>query len=228
MSRVGEKIKKARLESSLSQKQLAKKLGVSESFINDVESGKKIINEALISKVSKVLNKDINDISMSFEEQALEEKVEKKVYAPREATNKKSKEAVNEVWSEAFGEVLRNVPVYDYSMARVLEFRKMPVIDNKIEGYGQDKVFFLSIQDDEMIGFRMSKGDIAFCHSIKDIENNSICLIEINGERVIRQIKRLDSNKILLVSNKNNLKTETLQAKNIKVIGRLDKVEIKL
>lgn len=40
MSRVGEKIKEARLKSGLTQKALAKKLGVSDKFINEVEIGK--------------------------------------------------------------------------------------------------------------------------------------------------------------------------------------------
>ncbi len=45
MSRVSDKIKEARLKKGLTQKQLAKKLGVAENFINEVESGRKIINE---------------------------------------------------------------------------------------------------------------------------------------------------------------------------------------
>ena len=43
MSRVGEKIKEARLKSGMTQKVLAKKLGVAEKFINEVETGRRII-----------------------------------------------------------------------------------------------------------------------------------------------------------------------------------------
>jgi len=67
VSRVAEKIKSLRLEAGMSQKALAKKLGVAESFINDVELGRKIINENMIKRISKIFNKDINDISMSVE-----------------------------------------------------------------------------------------------------------------------------------------------------------------
>ncbi|MBU5592186.1 XRE family transcriptional regulator [Clostridium sp. MSJ-4] len=231
MSRVGEKIKKARLEANMTQKQLSKKLGVAESFINDLEMGKKIINENLIARISKVLNKDINDISMSFDEEALkEEKSSTKAYSEEKSTSKKNKvkEEVQEVWSEAFGDVLKNVPIFNYAMNRVLGHKKMPVMSNKIEGYSQDRVFFIEIENDDMVGFRIGKGDLAFCHSLKDVENNSICLIELNGERVIRQIKRLDNTKALLLSNKVNLKTETVQIKDIRVVGKLDRLEIKL
>ena len=42
MSRVGDKIKQVRESKAISQKQLGKKIGVSESFINEVEMGKKL------------------------------------------------------------------------------------------------------------------------------------------------------------------------------------------
>ena len=51
MSRIGEKIKNLRNKKGLTQKQLSKKLGVSESFINDIELGRKIINESLMTKL---------------------------------------------------------------------------------------------------------------------------------------------------------------------------------
>jgi transcriptional regulator with XRE-family HTH domain len=40
LSRVGERIKEARLKSNMTQKALAKKLGVAEKYINEVELGK--------------------------------------------------------------------------------------------------------------------------------------------------------------------------------------------
>lgn len=222
MSRIGDKIKEVRLSSKLTEKQLAKKLGVAESFIKDVELGRKVANESLINRISKILGKDLNDITMSFEEQALEEgKQEKKgVSAPVEK--------VKDVWNDAFSSVLKTVPVYGYDMSKALEGRKMPIMDNKIEGHSKDKVLFLQIEDDDMMGFRISKGDIAFAHITHEVQNNSICLIEYNGERKIRQIKKLDNTKLLLVSNKGSLRTETVGIKEIKVLVKLDRVEIKL
>lgn len=222
MSRIGDKIKEVRLASKLTEKQLAKKLGVAESFIKDVELGRKVANESIINRISKILGKDLNDITMSFEEQALEEgKQEKKgKNAPVEK--------IKDVWNDAFSSVLKTVPVYGYAMSKVLEGRKMPIMDNKIEGYSKDKVLFLKIEDDDMIGFRISKEDIAFAHITHEIQNNSICLIEYNGERKIRQVKKLDNTKLLLVSNKGSLRTETVGVKEIKVLVKLDRLEIKL
>ncbi|MDZ5000912.1 helix-turn-helix domain-containing protein, partial [Clostridium perfringens] len=71
MSRVGEKIKEARLKSGMSLKMLAKKLGVAEKFINEVELGRKVAQESFIDKAAKVLNTDFNDVSMVVTDEAL-------------------------------------------------------------------------------------------------------------------------------------------------------------
>lgn len=226
MSRVGEQIKQTRIASGITQKQLAKKLGVAESFVNEVECGRKVVNQNLIDRISKVLGKDINDISMSFEEQTYEE--EKQVKREISKNNSKDKSETQEVWNDAFGSIIKNVPVYVYDLKKAISSKMLPIVGNKIEGYSQDKVFYIEIQDDDMVGFRINKGDIAFAHIIHEVENNAICLIEHGNERVIRQIKRLDSNKLLLISNRNSLRTETVEVKEIKVIAKLDRVEFKL
>jgi transcriptional regulator with XRE-family HTH domain len=222
MSRIGEKIKTIRTNVGMSQKQLSKKLGVNEAFINDVECGRKIINQNLIDKISKVLGKDINDITMAFEEQVYEEEKDKKYSV------EPKKESVKEVWNEAFGSVLKNIPIYKYNLQKAVSFKQLPLINNKVEGYAQDKAFYLEIEDDDMMGFRIAKGDLAFAHSTHEIENNAICLVEYGNNRVIRQIKKLDNNKILLISNKGSFRTETVEIKEINVIAKLDRVEIKL
>lgn len=64
MARVGEELKKSRLEANMSMKQVAKKLGVSESFVNEVELGRRIVNEDLIKRFSKVFNKKIGSMGL--------------------------------------------------------------------------------------------------------------------------------------------------------------------
>lgn len=230
MSRAGEKLKDIRIKLGLSQKALAKKMGVAESFINEVETGRKILNETMLSKLSKLAGKDINDITMSIEEETTMEDVDIKAgsFKSNKTPLVKASAEVNDVWNNALSSVLKTVPIYKYDLKEVVGSRQMPVISNRIEGYALDKVLYLEIEDDDMIGFRMSRGDIAFAHLTHELENNSICLLEINSERVIRQIKKLDNSKVLLVSNRNTLKTETVYIKNINIIARLSRIEIKL
>lgn len=223
MSRVGERIKEAREKSGMTQKALAKKLGVAEKFVNEVETGRKIINESLISKVSKVLNTDLNDINMVV----TDEELQKELKAEKQVRQTKPAE-VNEVWNQAFGSVLKNVPIYDYSLAQVKGYKQLATASNKIEGHTANKVFYLRIENNDMTGYRIQENDLALCYSIKEIENNSICLVEFNGKRVIRQIKKLDNVKALLISNNGSMRTETANIKEVKAIAKLYRIEFDL
>jgi transcriptional regulator with XRE-family HTH domain len=226
VSRVGEKIKEARLKSGMSQKLLAKKLGVAEKFINEIEMGRRVAQESLIDKASKILNADFNDVSMVVTDEALIE--ERK--AMSDVKNKSSKGNIekDEVWTNAFSSVLKNVPILDYSLKNNKGFKELPIHSNKVEGYSQDKVLYLEIQDDEMSGFRMLKGDLAFATLVKEVSNNGIFLVEYKGRRAIRQIKNLGNSKVLLVSNAGSLLTETMNFNEISVLAKLDRIEIKL
>jgi len=222
MSRVGEKIKNTRMGIGMSQKQLAKKLGVAESFVNEVEAGRKIINQDLIDRVSKVLGKDINDISLSFEDQVFKEEKEKKQLN----VQKDKPEKVNDVWNEAFASVIKSIPIYNYCFTKVIGTKQLPLLNNKIEGHNQDKVLYLEIEDDDMIGFRIAKGDLAFAQLTNEFYNNSISLIQYGDNRIIRQLKKLDSNKALIISNKGIVKTETVEIKDLKVVAKLERIEV--
>ncbi|MDQ0150167.1 multiprotein-bridging factor 1 family protein [Eubacterium multiforme] len=225
MSRVGDRIKEARLKANMPQKALAKKLGVSEKYINEVELGRKIAQESFINKVSKVLNTDLNDISMVATDEELME--EKKSFREVNSTSKKNNKS-NDVWENAFSSVLKNVPIYDYSLKNIKGHKELPIHSNKIEGYNQDKVLYIEVSDDEMSGFRMLKGDLVFGHLVTELNQNGFYLVEYKGETKIREIRRLDNSKALLMNNRGSLMTETVEVRNIKVIAKLDRIEIKL
>lgn len=224
MSGIGERIKNARNAKGMTQKQLAKKLGVAESFINEVESGRKVVNENLMDRIGKVLGGDLEDMSSMMNTLIMEE--EKVKTAPKKVN--KPAEAINDVWNDALGSVLKSVGIYGYDLSKSVGKKELPIISNKVEGFAQDKVLYLQIENDDLIGLRIAKGDLAFANLTSEIENNAICLIDHNGERVLRQIKKLDANKILLISNRGSLRTETVSPKDIKVIAKLNRLEIKL
>ncbi|MDD3223352.1 MAG: helix-turn-helix domain-containing protein [Clostridium sp.] len=224
MTRIGEKIKFLRNKNGMTQKKLAKKLGVSESYINEIENGRKVVKEDIISKISKMFSTELDDVNMYAEESSNEEKVKIK---PIESRPLKKKE-INEVWGDAFKSILKDVTIFKMDLKTKVGVRPLPIISNKIEGHPKEKVFLVEVQDNDMIGFRIAKGDIAFAHVENEVRNNAICIVDYNGENVIRQIKKIDSSKILLVSNGNSIITHTVNTKDIKIIARLDKVEIKL
>ena len=232
MSRVGEKIKDARLKSGLSQKALAKKLGVSDKFVNEVETGRRVAQESFIERAGKLLNVDFNDISMVVTDEDLMEERKAQKLDVKETKSKSKGQArilgeTSEVWTDAFSSVLKTVNVYDYSLKNVLGSRELPNYSNKVEGFAADKVLYLKIADNDMSGFRMMKDDIAFGHLVKEA-SNGIFLIEFKGKRAIRQIKLLGNSRALLISNAGSVVTETVELNNIKVIAKLERVEISL
>lgn len=223
MSRVGQRIKEARLKSGMSQKVLAKKLGVAEKYINDVELGRKVVQESFIGKAAKILNTDLNDINMVVTDEALME--ERKTL---EVNKRPKKVETSEVWNDAFASVLKSVPVFDYSLNSIKGKKELPVHSNKVEGFPLDKVLYIEVQDNDMSGFRMVKGDLAFAHLVKEPSNNGIFLLDYKGERIIRQLKSLGNSKYLLVSNGGALLTETVTVKDFEVVAKLERIEINL
>ncbi|GAB6168667.1 XRE family transcriptional regulator [Clostridium carnis] len=229
MSRVGEKIKEARLKSGITQKALAKKLGVAEKYINEVELGRKVAQESFIDKAAKILKADLNDISMVVTDEALME--ERKNFVSKQVTSNKSAKVKNEqdeVWTSAFSSVLKNVPIFDYELKKQKGFKELPIHSNKVEGFPQDKVFYIEVQNDEMSGFRMLKGDLVFGHLVKEGTNNGIFLVKYKDKTAIRQMKSLGNSKILLVSNGGSLLTETMELKEVEIIAKLERIEINL
>lgn len=224
MSRLGSKILEARTRKGLSRKQLAKKIGVAEKYIEEVELGKKIISEGLLAKITKIIGEDVNDISMSFEEAVFEEEKETKV----KYKTPKNTSTENESWTSALSSILVEVPVYGYDLNKVVSRIPMAVMGNKIDGIAKDKALFVKIENDDMLGFRIAKGDVAFAVLTHEVMNNKICLIEYNDKRAIRQIKTLDSQKVLLINNINGIRTETVDKKQLKVLAELkwNKVEL--
>lgn len=230
MSRVGEKLKEARLKSGLTQKALAKKLGVSDKFINEVEIGKRVVQENFIERASKLLNVDLNDISMVVTDEALmeERKEEKAREKEKKKVSPKTLGETSEVWTEAFSSVLKKVNIYDYSLNNVLGDKELPNYSGKIEGFPVDKVIYLKVSDNDMSGFRIMKDDLAFGHLVKEVSNNGIFLIEYKEKRIIRQIKLLGNSRALLISNEGSVRTETVELNNLKVIAKLERIEFNL
>ena len=66
---LGKRIKKARLEKSLTQEKFTEILDLSVSFISQIESGKKKISLTRLIEVSNILEKPINYFIIGYEAQ---------------------------------------------------------------------------------------------------------------------------------------------------------------
>jgi len=236
MSRIGKEISKVRQQKGMSPKQLAKALGVSEGFVLDIESGKKIINDDMVGRVSKALDFQLGPIGLFASEDNLAQannQTESRSYRTTDDTTRLAAKAspqqpVQEVWDDAFGNILKTVPIYDYRMDKIIDKKLLPIEKNKVEGFQKEKVFYLNIEDSDMAGYRIFKGDRALAVLTNEIDSDGIFFVEYSGARAVRQVKRLQTDKLLLICNKGTLVTETIATRDIKVLARLVKLEIVL
>ncbi len=229
MARVGEELKKSREEAKMTMKQLSKKLGVSESFINEVEQGRRVVNEDLMKRFSKVLNKNIKTMGLgSLEETAESEPVQEQKETIRKEVYTAPKTPVNELWNQAFGENIKNIPIYDYEMKTPIDHRSFVVEKKKIEGYPMDKVMMFKVQNDDLKDYRIEKGDYLIAHEHKDIRNGAFMLISHKDKKMIRKVKNLNNGTVELIQGIGSKESQIVSIKEITVYAEMDKLEIKL
>ncbi|HHW66625.1 MAG: transcriptional regulator, family [Defluviitaleaceae bacterium] len=228
MSRLGQQIADLRNKKGMTRKQLAKKAGISEKALEEMETGRKIINSTILHTFSKILGEPIDDgvINDDFFE---ENKEEKRASVKKIEKRKDTETApIEPIWNDAFSSVLKTVPIYDYTLSNVTGSRQLPVVDNKVEGFSKDKVFYLTVEDDDMLGFRMMKGDLVLAFSTHEFNNQGFYFIEYDGKRMLRQIKKLSQSQLLLIENRGVVKTRTVSPQEIKILAKLIRIEINI
>jgi transcriptional regulator with XRE-family HTH domain len=57
---IGSKIREARIKMGISQRRLAKQLGISNTYLSDIEVGRTLPSVNTLLKISKALDKDIS------------------------------------------------------------------------------------------------------------------------------------------------------------------------
>ncbi|TYQ16513.1 UNVERIFIED_CONTAM: putative transcriptional regulator with C-terminal CBS domains [Acetivibrio alkalicellulosi] len=217
MSRMGLEISRLRKELGMTHKQLAKSLGVTEGFIIEVEAGRRVLNENLIKRVGKVLRQEVGKLEIYESKPEPDKNIEKVVETP-----------VQDIWNDALAGVIMNIPVYNYKMDHTTTIKKLPIIANKVEGLPKDRVIYLTIEDNDMTMFRLSKGDMVLAYKTHEINKEGIFLIQFKEKRMVRQLKDINNGKLLLVSNRGSLVTETVYKKDVDIVARLVRVEIEL
>jgi transcriptional regulator with XRE-family HTH domain len=240
MSRVGDEIKRLREEKGMTHKQLAKQVGAAENFILDVEAGRRVVNDSLITRLSKVLGKDIGSASLMEPESFRSEKsqapagfpaqtpIPRTAYTPMEKRSEAFAGNVKDVWNDALSSVLKPVPVYDQSMKKILSHRQLPIINGKVEEYPKDKVCFLKIETDEMSGLRLMPDDLVFACQTQEFEEEGVYLVEAAQRRVLRQLKKTQGNQYMLSHHQATTTKEELPKAQVQILARLLRVEFTL
>lgn len=234
MSRVGENIKKVREAAGLSPKALAKKIGVSESFLIDVELGRRVVNEAMIQRFSKVLGRNVSELGLdSFESAVFKE--EKEIQrqsrikeAPRKAEPSAQSAPRNEVWDQAFGSNLKSVPVYGPAFEQAVGQRLYPVENGRIHGLTADKAVLIRQDSNDLAGYGILHGSELLGAPLRDLSQNGFYLIALGNRNVIRKVKLLGNGNVLLLRREDREISETVSQKSVKALLHFVRVETKL
>ena len=176
MSRMGDTIRASRVKYGLSEKQLAKKTGLAESFIKDVEAGKRIPSDDQAKRMLKAcgVTQSVGTEIDTANEPEVRLRPKPRPYIipvpedePEPTPQQKQAQAEsNDAWLDALGGVLKRVPVTD-EKGLVMDHVLFPVTGGKIEGASPDKVLLFRVPDDSLSGFRIHAGDLLLTIRVK-------------------------------------------------------------
>lgn len=240
MSRLGDLLMLERTRQKLTRKQVARMCGISESYLKDVEEGRRIIQD---DQARRILNKlgtsQRNEAEFSLDEiaatvdlgtlapQKPAPQPEKKPEPRPEPARPVSAEEQSGIWLDALSSVLRPVPVMNAGWIQIS--RKMvPIQDGKIEGAKPERVVYFLAPDDSMRAMRIEKGDLVLIVPQNLPEDGAIMLVEYGAHRCLRRVKLLGNSNILLQSGDRELGAESVHISDIKIVGRAVRVEITL
>ena len=241
MSRLGDLIRTERIRQKMTPKQVAKKCGVSESYLMAVEAGTRIIADDQARRILKAIGlKQQNEAEFTLDDIAatvdlaqvqpkLAEALKKK---PEHKEAEKVASSVEEsvagsVWLDALQSVLKRVPVMNAVMKPV-SYKLVPVENGRIEGANPDKVFFYLAPDNSMRGFRIHKGDVVLTVPAQSPVDGAVMLMNYNDHRYLRKIKVLDDRNVLLQSYDREYEAETVPISEIGFIARCVSVSFEL
>ena len=224
----------------MTPKQVARKCGVSESYLVAVEAGTRIIADDQARRILKAIGLKqqteaeftLDDIAATVDLAQVQPRLAEAVKKPPKkeaelAASSEDEGVAGSVWLDALQSVLKRVPVMNAVMKPVA-YRLVPVENGRIEGANPDKVFFYLAPDDSMRGFRIHKGDIVLTVPAQSPVDGAIMLMNYKEHRYLRKVKVLDDRQVLLQSYDREYEAETVPISEIGFLSRAVQVTFEL
>ena len=238
MSRLGDLILLERTRQKLTRKQVAKKCGISEGYLKDVEEGRRIIQDDQARRILRTMGTNqrkeaefsLDEIAATVDLGTLAPKpapAPKPQPKPEPAAKPASPEEQSGIWLDALSSVLKPVPIMNAGWIQVGR-RMTPILEGKIEGAKPDRVVYFEAPDDSMRAMRIEKGDLVLVVPQSLPVDGAIMLVEYGAHRCLRRIKLLGNSNILLQSGDRALDAEAISISEIKLVGRAVRVEFSL
>lgn len=242
MSRLGDLIRLERTRQKLTYKQVARKCGVSEKYLEEVESGRRIIQDDQARRILRSMGMQqqteadftLDDIAATVDLQsavptiarAAEKKLTKK--EKHEGTEDGSAEPVTgSIWLDALSGVLKHVPVMNAAMKEV-GHRLLPITNGKIEGANPDKVYYLTAPDNDLRGFRVMKGDLLLVVPAQAPVDGAIMVLDTPYGKIMRKTVSMPNFQVMLQKFDQSCESEIRNLNAITVVGRCVRLEAEL
>ncbi len=242
MSRLGDLIRLERTRQGLTHKQVARKCGVSDKYLMEVEAGTRIIADDQARRILKAMGMKeqtesdftLDDIAATVDLQSAVPQLTKAVEAKKPVKTEKS-EAKTEsdpgvagsIWLDALSGVLKHVPVYNAVMKEV-GHRLLPITNGKIEGASPDKVFYFMAPDNDLRGFRVQHGDLLLVVPAQAAVDGAIMLLQTPQGRVLRKVKRYNDYQAMLQKYDDTFESELKNYNELTFVGRCVRLEAEL
>ena len=240
MSRLGDLIKLERTRRGLDPKTVAKKSGVSVSYILEVEAGTRIIRDDQARRILKTMGMEqpqetdftLDDIASTVDLQSAIPRavkaVEKRETPDKgKAGDKDGDGLAGSIWLDALSGVLQHEPVYNAVMKEVGS-RLLPVTEGKVEGAPKDKVYYFKAPDDDMRGFRVHKNDLVLVVPAGSPQDNAMMLIETPQGKMLRMMKVMPRLQVMLQKYDQAFESEIVNMADLKVVGKCVRLEAEL
>ena len=242
MSRLGDLIRLERTRQKLTYKQVARKCGVSEKYLEEVESGRRIIQDDQARRILRAMGMQqqteadftLDDIAATVDLQsavptiakAAEKKLTKK--EKREGEEGQPAEAVaGSIWLDALSGVLKHVPIMNAAMKEV-GHRLLPITNGKIEGANPDKVYYMMAPDNDMRGFRVVKGDLLLVVPAQAPVDGAIMVLDTPFGKILRKTVAMPNFQVMLQKFDQSCESEIKNLNAVTVVGRCVRLEAEL
>ena len=230
MSRLGDLIRLERTRQGLTHKQVARKCGVSDKYLMEVEAGTRIIQDEQARRILKVMGlTQQTEADFSLDDIAATVDLQSAVPQLTRAVEKKEKQPVAEakadpgvsgsIWLDALAGVLKHVPIYNAVMKEV-GHRLLPITNGKIEGANPDQVFYFMAPDNDLRGFRVQRGDLVLVVPAQAAVDGTIMLLQTPQGRVLRKVKRVNDYQAMLQKYDDGFESEIKNYSDIMFVGR--------
>ena len=244
MSRLGDLLLLERTRQKMTRKQVARMCGISEGYLQDVEEGRRIIQDDQARRILRKIGvRKEQEVDFTLDEIAAavdletispprRDEPQPETPAPRKPESLKSGpedkgSGPSGVWLDALSSVLKAVPVMNAGWIQIGR-RMTPILDGKIEGANPEKVCYFEVPDQSMHGMRIEKGDLVLVVPQSLPVDGAIMLVETGAHRCLRKIRLLGNSQVLLQSGDREMQADAVHVSDVRFVGRAVRVEFSL